>query len=78
MNKKNFLIKYFLNFLIINLLFFPIAFYQFERPLISIESLIFSISGKFLIFGIFYELISTFFASLQVTPEIIFFFTMAQ
>ena len=73
MNKKNFLIKYFLNFLIINLLFFPIAFYQFERPLISIESLIFALSGKFLIFGIFYELISTFFASLQVTPEIIFF-----
>lgn len=73
MIKKNFIYKYFINFLIINLLFFPIAFYQFERPLISIESLIFSISGKFLIIGIFYELISTFFASLQVTPEIIFF-----
>ena len=73
MNKKKFITKYFINFCIINLLFFPIAFYQFERPLISLESFIFAISGKFLIFGIVYELICSFFASLQITPDLIFF-----
>lgn len=71
--KKKTIIKFLANFFIINLLFFPIAFSQFERPLVSFESFIFALSGKFLIFGIVYELICSFFASLQITPDLIFF-----
>ncbi|MCI5054114.1 MAG: hypothetical protein MRY23_04795 [Pelagibacteraceae bacterium] len=73
MLKKFNLRQYLINFIIINLLFFPIAFYQFERPFISLESFIFALSGKLLIFGFVYEAIVVFFSSLQITPELIFF-----
>lgn len=71
--KKLFFRNYLINLIILNLLFFPLSFYQFERPLISIETFLFSLSNKLFVIGIFYELITTLFASLQITPDLIFF-----
>jgi hypothetical protein len=70
---KSFFVKYFCNFLIINLLLFPLAFWQYERAIISVESFLFAFSGKLMILGIFYEIVVSLLASLQVSPRFLLF-----